>query len=230
MSLFPFDGGTGHQLCIKFHFLLMLRFWKSITVWKITLFRTSWQHHIYPASAYFNFNWSDVYTECSQPRVLMFFRMYHPSNGHIRDILCISYCKSFQLFTRIWNKVGWAPALSVCGESCRTVCLQIFQIFRKILQKRSSICWRTHVKSLQTNFIFTLTLFQCLHQLLSGAESHTQFLILSKHELYHKAKHKSRTLHYVPLCLSDTVWNITALSARFNICATSAHCKGVCWP
>lgn len=32
MSLFPFDGGTGHQLCIKFHFSAYASLWKSISL------------------------------------------------------------------------------------------------------------------------------------------------------------------------------------------------------
>lgn len=139
----------------------------------------------------------------------MFFRMYQPSNGHIRDILCISYCKSFQLFTRIWNKVGWARTLSVCGESCRTV-WGIKTKFSKSAGKYSKKeVWFAGKHTLKA---FRQTLFQCLHQLLRGAESHTQFLILSKHKLYHKAKHKSLTLHYVPLSVFLILFEILQLT------------------
>lgn len=122
MSLFPFDGGTGHQLCIKFHFSACASLWKNITVWKITLFRTSWQHHIYPVSAYFSFNWTDVYTECSQPRVLCFSGcIIHQMD--ISEIYCASVTADLSNFslefeikldgTRRCRSAGRAAAL--CG-------------------------------------------------------------------------------------------------------------------
>lgn len=83
---------------LNFIFLLMLRFEKAL-VWKITLFRTSWQHHIYPVSAYFSFNWSDVYTERSQPRVLCFSGcIIHQMD--ISEIYCASVTANLSNFSQ----------------------------------------------------------------------------------------------------------------------------------